>query len=83
MKDGAEEPTLDRAAARYHRLPVASTESSAPSRRRQLRDVLVFGLCGGGLIAVLKLTEYRFLVVERSVEIYGQGWARLCAVQPM
>ncbi|PYU05398.1 MAG: helix-turn-helix transcriptional regulator [Acidobacteria bacterium] len=27
-------------------------------------------MCGGLLIAVLKLTEYRFLVVEHSVEIY-------------
>jgi DNA-binding CsgD family transcriptional regulator len=32
---------------------------------------LVYGLCGGLLIVVLKLVEYRFLVVEHSVEIYG------------
>jgi NarL family two-component system response regulator LiaR len=36
-----------------------------------MRDVVVYGVCGGVLIAVLKLTEYRFLVVEHSVEIYG------------
>jgi DNA-binding CsgD family transcriptional regulator len=35
------------------------------------RHVLMFGLIGGILIAVLKWTEYRFLVVEHSVEIYG------------
>ena len=35
-----------------------------------MRDILLYGLCGGILIAVLKLTEYRFLVVEHSVEIY-------------
>jgi DNA-binding CsgD family transcriptional regulator len=35
-----------------------------------VRDILLYGLCGGVLIAVLKLTEYRFLVVEHSVEIY-------------
>jgi ATP/maltotriose-dependent transcriptional regulator MalT len=33
-------------------------------------DVVLYGVCGGALIAVLKLTEYRFLVVEHSVEIY-------------
>lgn len=31
----------------------------------------IYGLCGGLLIVVLKLVEYRFLVVEHSVEIYG------------
>ena len=32
---------------------------------------LIYGLCGGVLIVVLKLVEYRFLVLEHSVEIYG------------
>ena len=32
---------------------------------------LVYGLCGGLLIVVLKLIEYRFLVVQHSLEIYG------------
>jgi DNA-binding CsgD family transcriptional regulator len=36
-----------------------------------VRDILLFGVCGGVLIVILKLTEYRFLVVEHSVEIYG------------
>ena len=35
------------------------------------RDVLIYGLIGGILITVLKWTEYRFLVVEHSIEIYG------------
>src|SRR5215213_948510 len=35
------------------------------------RTVLIYGLVGGVLIAVLKLAEYRFLVVEHSLEIYG------------
>jgi two-component system, NarL family, response regulator LiaR len=35
------------------------------------RHVLIYGLVGGLLIAVLKLTEYRFLVIEHSIEIYG------------
>jgi DNA-binding CsgD family transcriptional regulator len=33
--------------------------------------VLVYGVAGGLLIAALKFTEYRFLVVEHSIEIYG------------
>src|SRR2546428_4936169 len=56
---------------RYHGLPVALTKASIPnSRRRAVRDILIYGVCGGVLVAVLKLTEYRFLVVEHSVEIY-------------
>ncbi len=35
------------------------------------RHILVYGLVGGMLIAGLKLIEYRFLVVEHSIEIYG------------
>lgn len=50
--------------------------SSAPKpshrlHRRGLRDVLLYGLFGGALITLLKLVEYRFLVVEHSLEIYG------------
>ena len=45
-------------------------ESAASSRRRAVHDILLYGVCGGVLIAILKLTEYRFLVVEHSVEIY-------------
>lgn len=36
-----------------------------------LRSVMLYGLAGGLLITLLKLTEYRFLVVEHSLEIYG------------
>ena len=35
------------------------------------RHVLIYGLVGGILISVLKWTEYRFLVLEHSIEIYG------------
>jgi NarL family two-component system response regulator LiaR len=35
------------------------------------RQVLILGLIGGILIALLKWTEYRFLVIEHSIEIYG------------
>ena len=34
------------------------------------RHVLIFGLIGGLLIAVLQYSEYRFVVIEHSVEIY-------------
>jgi len=35
------------------------------------RHILLYGLLGGALIALLKVIEYRYLVVERSVEIYA------------
>ena len=35
------------------------------------RNILIYGLCGGLLIIVLRLIEYRFLVVEHSLKIYG------------
>jgi DNA-binding CsgD family transcriptional regulator len=57
----------------------STTKSTATSRRRTVRDILLYGICGGVLIAVLKLTEYRFLVVEHSVEIYGALVAALFA----
>jgi len=59
---------------------VTLTRKSAPgSSRRGARDIVIYGVCGGLLIAVLKLTEYRFLVVEHSVEIYGGLIAALFA----
>ncbi|HMI48785.1 MAG TPA: response regulator transcription factor [Gemmatimonadaceae bacterium] len=36
-----------------------------------MKTILVYGILGGVLIAVLKLVEYRYLVVEHSLEIYG------------
>jgi two-component system, NarL family, response regulator LiaR len=35
------------------------------------RHVLIFGLVGGLLIATLQYTEYRFVVIEHSVELYS------------
>ena len=40
-------------------------------KRQTLIYGLIYGLCGGLLIVGLKLIEYRFLVVEHSIEIYG------------
>jgi DNA-binding CsgD family transcriptional regulator len=44
------------------------------------RHVLIYGLIGGILIAVLKWTEYRFLVIDHSIEIYGGLTAAIFAV---
>ena len=35
------------------------------------KTVLVYGILGGVLIVVLRLVEYRYLVIEHSLEIYG------------
>lgn len=35
------------------------------------KHILIYGLCGGILIVVLRLVEYRFLVIQHSIEIYG------------
>ena len=44
------------------------------------KTVLLYGAIGGLLIAALKLVEYRFLVVEHSLEIYGGIVALLFSV---
>jgi len=35
------------------------------------RHVIIFGLVGGILIAILQYTEYRFVIIEHSVELYS------------
>ena len=40
-------------------------------RREMWKHVLLYGVVGGVLIAGLKAVEYRWLVVEHSLEIYG------------
>jgi DNA-binding CsgD family transcriptional regulator len=35
------------------------------------KTILIYGILGGVLIVALKLVEYRFLVLEHSLEIYG------------
>jgi two-component system, NarL family, response regulator LiaR len=35
------------------------------------RHVLIFGVVGGLLIATLQYSEYRFVIIEHSVELYG------------
>ena len=43
----------------------------ADNRPSMRKHVLLYGLLGGVLIVGLKLIEYRWLMVEYSVEIYG------------
>lgn len=43
------------------------------------RSVLVYGASAGVLIAVLRFVDYRFLIVEHSIEIYGAIIAALFA----
>jgi len=46
---------------------------------RTLIHTLIYGLCGGVLIVVLRLIEFRFLIIEHSIEIYGGLIAALFA----
>lgn len=48
-------------------------------KRQTLVHGLIYGLTGGALIVILKLIEFRFLVVEHSLEIYGALIALLFA----
>ncbi|HEY8412026.1 MAG TPA: LuxR C-terminal-related transcriptional regulator [Pyrinomonadaceae bacterium] len=48
-------------------------------KRQTLIHALIYGATGGVLIVVLKLIEFRFLVVEHSLEIYGGLIAALFA----
>jgi len=43
------------------------------------RHVVIFGIVGGLLIAALQYTEYRFVIIEHSVELYGALVALLFA----
>jgi len=49
----------------------ALASSIGPERLSLKKTVLLYGLLGGVLIALLKLVEYRYLVLEHSLEIYG------------
>lgn len=44
------------------------------------KTVLLYGLLGGGLITLLRLVEYRYLVLEHSLELYGGIVALLFAL---
>jgi len=46
------------------------------------RHVLIYGVVGGVLVAVLQWTRYRFLVIEHSAEIYGTLIAAILRKRP-
>jgi DNA-binding CsgD family transcriptional regulator len=62
--------------------PVTSSDASPAqaSVRHMAQTVLIYGVVGGLLIFALKLGEYRFLVIEHSIEIYGAIVAAMFAV---
>lgn len=45
--------------------------AKSENARRALREILLYSVAGGVLITVLRLTEYRFLVLEHSLQLYG------------
>ena len=51
----------------------------APLKFGMRKHVLLYGLVAGVLIAALRFIEYRWLVVEHAVEIYGALVAALFA----
>ena len=40
-------------------------------KTRTFVHTLIYGICGGVLIVLLRLVEFRFLVMQHSIEIYG------------
>lgn len=57
-------------------MSVAEPQQTALRRQRRhqarlWRHIILFGLAGGIVITLLKWTEYRYLVMEHSIEIYG------------
>lgn len=40
-------------------------------KKQTLIHILIYGLCGGILIVTLRMIEFRFLIVEHSIEIYS------------
>jgi len=49
---------------RYHGFPMTRPGQA-------FREIALYGVCGGILIAALRLAEYRFLVLQHSFEIWG------------
>jgi two-component system, NarL family, response regulator LiaR len=53
-------------------MPATLVDRASPELpHRVKKTVLIYGILGGVLIAVLKVVEYRFLVIEHSLKIYG------------
>ena len=54
-------------------------KSNRVARRRAVGEILIYGLCMGLLITVLRLIEYQYLFVGSSPETYGAVIAVLFA----
>ena len=50
-----------------------------PARRHAVREILVYGAAIGLLVFAIQMSEYRFLVVSHSVEVYAGLVAILAA----
>lgn len=48
-------------------------------KRQTLIHALIYGVTGGVLIVLLRVIEFRFIVIEHSIEIYGALVAALFA----
>ncbi len=46
-------------------------QPSAPAPRSALREIVLYGVCCGVLVALLNAVEYRWLVIEHSLALYG------------
>ena len=55
----------------FARLILSAKHTHQPRPTRLSRSILIFGLIAGVTITVMRLIEYRWLVVSHSVEIYG------------
>jgi DNA-binding CsgD family transcriptional regulator len=67
---------FSRSGAAVLRLPLRRRAAAGENvfhavKKQTLIHTMIYGLCGGILIVVLRLIEFRFLVVEHSIEIYG------------
>jgi len=49
----------------------SDSDSATGSRRSLIREIVIYGLCGGALIAALQLLELRFLFIDGSLLDYG------------
>src|SRR5437867_300832 len=63
-----------------HRLRTPHARRDPPREPLVKKTILLYGLLGGVLIAALKMVEYRYLVLEHSLELYGGVVAALFSV---
>jgi hypothetical protein len=59
--------------------PSAEIVIPADNCDRVKKSILLYGVIGGLLVALLKVIEYRYFVPEHSIEIYGGLIAALFA----